>query len=89
MGDYGLCKECKQENSTFVKDVMQNIFNKISKIGLVEMLILTNLFKILNYQQIVIMKYQSGYHIIDFMMSNILKKVGLAKCIEQGGLTDI
>src|SRR5438034_8271601 len=36
-----------------VKHVMQNIFNKILKNGLVEMLILTNLFKKLSYQQII------------------------------------
>jgi glycerol-3-phosphate dehydrogenase len=34
-------------------NVMQNIFNKVLKIGLVEMKILTNLFK-LNYRQNII-----------------------------------
>ncbi len=39
-----------------VKIVMQNIFNKILKIGQVVMLILTNLFKKLNYQQLISLK---------------------------------
>src|SRR5438034_5243449 len=69
-----------------VKHVMQNIFNKILKNGLVVMLILTNLFKILSYQQIIMIKYQSVYLMIDFMILNILQKAGLAKSIEQIGL---
>ena len=37
---------------------MQYISNKISKIGLVEMLILTNLFNILSYQQNILGRYR-------------------------------
>ena len=43
--EYGLCKECKQPNTGKVNHVMLNIFNKISKIGLVEIMTLMSLFK--------------------------------------------
>src|SRR4051812_43404911 len=44
---YGLCKECKQPNTgdKCVSHVMVNVFNKISKIGLVEIMKLISLFK--------------------------------------------
>src|SRR2546421_338924 len=67
-----------------VSHVMLNIFNKISKIGLVEIMILMCLFKMHNLKLKMIMKFWSGLIMIDLKMLNIWPRVFIKQIGKMG-----
>src|SRR5436190_14419839 len=69
--------------------VMLKDLKKILKIGLVEIKILMNLYKIHNLMLYIIVNVLSGFLLKNFKMLPILLKVALVKFIQLNGLKDV